>query len=268
MPFPDKSRIIFKKNPLDRVVCQLRFPTILKIDSEIPAEFQEMVRNDFPIFNETVSPELSIDISPDMQSQIPPNLIKQLLQPGGIKNYEFKSEDNLWTVSLTRTFIALSVSKYERWEQFKSKLELPLNAFNEIYSPIYYSRIGLRYTNIIKRSNLMLNTSDWQELINPVLLGMLSTESVRDSILNFENKYELKLSDDESMVRIITSMVQAKDTGEICYEIDSDHYCSKKIETTQAFQKLDFFNSHASKFIQWCITDKLLEAMDPEEIEQ
>ncbi|MCH7755956.1 TIGR04255 family protein, partial [candidate division KSB1 bacterium] len=58
MPFPEVKRVIYKKNPLDRVICQLRFSPILKIDAEIPAEFQDMIRADFPNYSEkTDSPD-------------------------------------------------------------------------------------------------------------------------------------------------------------------------------------------------------------------
>ena len=59
MPFPEVKRIIYKKNPLDKVICQLRFPTILKIEKEIPAEFQERIRKEFPNYSE--STEWNVD---------------------------------------------------------------------------------------------------------------------------------------------------------------------------------------------------------------
>jgi hypothetical protein len=45
-PFPESERIIYAKNPLESVICQLRFPAILKISSEPPVEFQETLRKD------------------------------------------------------------------------------------------------------------------------------------------------------------------------------------------------------------------------------
>ena len=61
MPFPDAKRIIFRKNPLTEVVCQLRFPPILKIDAEVPANFQEAIRTEFEILSNVVyGQELSI----------------------------------------------------------------------------------------------------------------------------------------------------------------------------------------------------------------
>ncbi len=52
MPFPEVQRVIYRKNPLEQVICQFRFPAILRIDTETPADFQERIRNDFPQFAE------------------------------------------------------------------------------------------------------------------------------------------------------------------------------------------------------------------------
>ena len=57
MPFPEAERVVYRQNPLDRVVCQLKFPPILKIEREIPVEFQDRIRKDFPGFYEKREPK-------------------------------------------------------------------------------------------------------------------------------------------------------------------------------------------------------------------
>lgn len=39
MSLPDVPRVLYAKAPLEQVICQLRFPTILKINLETPPEF-------------------------------------------------------------------------------------------------------------------------------------------------------------------------------------------------------------------------------------
>ena len=46
--FSTEPRVTYRKNQLGEVICQLRFPTILSINTTEPADFQEMIRSDFP----------------------------------------------------------------------------------------------------------------------------------------------------------------------------------------------------------------------------
>jgi uncharacterized protein (TIGR04255 family) len=52
MPFPDAPRVIYEKNPLETVICQLRFPAILQISATPPVAFQDSVRKVYPLFQE------------------------------------------------------------------------------------------------------------------------------------------------------------------------------------------------------------------------
>ena len=264
MPFPEVQRIIFNRNPLEQVVCQLRFPTILKIDAEIPYEFQEKIREQFPDYSETG--ELKLQVPEEEQAQIPIEVLKELVKTQAIKNYQFKSEDNVWTINLTRTFLALTTTKYVRWEEFKEKLKTPLNAINEIYRPKYFSRIGLRYVNVIQRSKLSLQGISWRELLNPHILGLLGSEELSDSIMNFENKYELQLSDNESLVRIITQYVKSVENDEIAFKIDNDFFNTSKTAIEDANSRLEYFNVRGSRLMQWCITETLYRAMEPSQL--
>jgi hypothetical protein len=54
MAFLDNvERVLYEKNPLESVICQVRFPTILRVDSEVPSDFQDRIRGRFPIFSES-----------------------------------------------------------------------------------------------------------------------------------------------------------------------------------------------------------------------
>ncbi|MBL8785507.1 MAG: TIGR04255 family protein, partial [Deltaproteobacteria bacterium] len=49
---PESPRVIYASNPLADVICQVRFPRILRIDNELPADFQDAIRGQFPHFAE------------------------------------------------------------------------------------------------------------------------------------------------------------------------------------------------------------------------
>ena len=264
MPFPEVQRVIYKKNPLDQVICQLRFPSILKISTELPAEFQETIRKDFPDFSETFLAK--IEIPQGVSGQIPMEAFSNIKQTSSNKSYEFISEDKNWKTTLTNTFIALTCNKYNRWEEFKEKLIPMLNAFNEIYSPNYYSRTGLRYIDVIRKSILNLKDSKWSELLHSYIVGILDLSELENQVESFETKNEILLDDKSSKLRLITALVEHVNDKEIGFMIDGDYYSNNKIEVDQAIEKLDYFNKRASRLIRWCITEKLHDAMEPEAI--
>ena len=146
MPFPETARVIYGKNPLREVVCQLRFPRILKIEAEVPVDFQEHIRKQFPIYKENV-PEI---MPPVIREMIPGQIADAL--PRQRRTHEFYSKDRKWRVGLTSSFIALTTYSYDRWGNFYSRIQDLLQVFNETYEPAFFTRIGLRYINLIDRS--------------------------------------------------------------------------------------------------------------------
>ena len=55
MPFPKSKRVQYRLSPIRTVVCQLRFPTILRVEALQPVDFQEEIRRAFPLFQEKSS---------------------------------------------------------------------------------------------------------------------------------------------------------------------------------------------------------------------
>ncbi len=266
MPFPDAPRVIYKKNPLDRVICQVRFPPILRIDTQIPADFQDAIRTEFPGFCE--KEELALPLPQRAQKESPTEVLRQMV-PTETKNYEFSSEDGSWVVNLTRTFLALTARSYKRRQEFKEKLKTPLEALTKIYEPACFSRIGLRYVDIIRRSDLGLKDVPWTELLQPHVLGLLSSpnEAVKASIRTFEAKCELQLDDGDSMARIVTALVEAQENKEECFMVDTDFYTTQKTPISEVQNKLDYFHVRGSRLIQWFIRERLHNAMEPEKLE-
>ena len=195
-------------------------------------------------------------------------LLNQMV-PSPKKNHEFSSEDGVWKVNLTRTFLSLSTTKYLRRSDFKEKLNRPVDALIEIYMPdttASFSRVGLRYVDIIKRSELDLQSADWSDLLEPFALGFLGSEEVKHDVQGLDTQYKIGLGDKSGIVRIKTGLVRWQENkDEECFVIDSDFFYEGKMDIENALGKLNGFHVHASNLIQWIITDTLHKAMEPEE---
>lgn len=263
MPFPQAVRVIYKKNPLTKVICQLRYPPILAIDSEVPSRFQDSIRDNFPFYNERVG--FQQEIAMGIKNQFPPELINQLTKTSINKNHEFVSEDRIWKINLARTFLSISTSKYTQWEDFERMFKPAVAALSNIYRPPFLTRVGLRYIDVFDRSKLGLDDCKWTELLNPAFIGLLAT-AIAPNVKHSENIYEISLKDKKSTVRIVTSFVQNAQSKEQCYMIDSDFYLPSRVKLEDVSQVLDAFHITANGLIQWIITEKLHNAMGPEKI--
>ena len=263
MPFPESQRVIYAKNPLVNVICQLRFPPILRIDTEVPSLFQDFIKNDYPFYKELT--EFQTEVSSGVQQPLNEFLINQATKASFTKNHEFSSEDGNWKINLTRTFLSISSTNYQTWENFLEQFTKARKALLEIYAPPFFTRIGIRYIDIIDRSKLGLESIEWKELLQPYFLGLLSSE-VSESIQNCENSFEIGLRDGVSIARIVTSFATNVSSNERCYQIDSDFYTPRKTSVPETDSTLNFLHERASRLIRWVITEKLHSAMEPKEI--
>jgi uncharacterized protein (TIGR04255 family) len=255
------TSLIYQRNPLVEVVCQLRFPPILKISHQEPVELQDEIRFQYPLFETT-------------QSEIPLEILKVVQQFGLPLQtdtlYSFKSEDQRWTLSITKDFIALATSSYERYEQFRQRFEQALEIFERIYKPSFYKRIGLRYQDLIIRSKLGIEDKQWSDLIAKHLASELHDPELSSSIESITKNLILKM--ETGQINLNHGLVAVKesneDAGEIAYLFNTDFYTERKIEVNgDVWNSLDHFNKSARRLFRWSITDTLHNAMQPRSVD-
>ena len=260
MPFPPSSRYIYTKNPLIRVICQLRFPPILRIDSEIPSLFQERIQGHYPEYEE--KKEHQREVAFDVNGKFDPESIRT--KSSESKNHEFTSEDGAWRLNLTRNFLSISTPKYERWEGLTDCFQPALAALQEIYSPPFFTRLGLRYVDIFDRSILGESKTPWSELLNPNILGLVASD-LAEEINNSETVNEVDLGN-SNVVRIASRIVVNASNSRKCIEVDSDFHNTTRTKCEDAWGKLNNLHQFATDQIQWIIQPKLHTAMGPQKI--
>ncbi len=242
--FSNDLRCIYKRNQLANVICQLRFPDILSINHLEPAEFQEAIRADFPIYS-----------------------AKHEGQPNTV-NYHFSTVDGIWQVNLTSKFISLSCSKYTCWEEFAKRLDTPLAAFIKIYKPACFQRIGLRYINIISKKALELEDVPFRAMFAQQYLGMLALEDVQESALNRCSLDTEIAIPGGCQAKIHAGIGRVNHNGvadeEIKYIFDQDLFMTGNIPVNYSAGALQTLHSQAYPIFRGAITSLLHNAMEPE----
>jgi uncharacterized protein (TIGR04255 family) len=262
MPFPPTNRVLYDLNPLDEVVCQVRFPSILRIDTEPPAAFQEQIRAEYPNY-EQVSPLR-------FPTNVPPQLAQLLaadLPFARQKSHEFASRDRVWKVSITRDYLALTCARYERWERFRERFAAALAALSQQYAPAFFTRIGLRYQDIISRRKLNLrDDTPWSELISAPVASLLGTPETAADVDGLQTVVSMKLPDEIGNGIFRFSLAEMQTDHERVFLIDGDFFTEQQTEPANVFDRLDAFHGQARLFFRWCITDTLHRAMLPQPV--
>jgi uncharacterized protein (TIGR04255 family) len=257
MPFPDSQRVIYEVNPLEEVICQLKFPPILKIDSEPPAAFQDEIRAAYPLLQEVAG--VLVDV--------PPEIAKMLPGLTGGKSYSFESADGTWKVALSKDFLALSTKTYTRWEDFRSRLEVVLDAVERHFRPAFFVRVGLRYRDVIRPSLLGIESVQWKDLLQPWILGALSEDALAPHIQHTVGDVLISLDGANGQVRIRHGLVKRPVAGgEVVYSIDSDFFKEGNTERRNVIELLNIFNKDAGRLFRWCISDNLRRRLGPQPV--
>ena len=247
------KRMKYNKNPLAEVIYQLRFPTILSINASEPVEFQEKVRRRFPFYQKLVNTN-EIDI----------NGVKQTL--GKEINYEFVSQDRGTKINLTSSFIAVSSIKYDRWEFFRKIIEEVRKAFEDVYQPQFYVRVGLRYQDVIDRKVLNLEDKGWTELIKPHILGTVNKKN-QNLLKQWIVKCEFSDEDTKVQTRQVFQLSQKVGTNELVIIFDCDYFLMDTIQKDKVLELSNQLHDKSSTFIRNAITGTLHDAMEPVELE-
>ena len=255
MLFSDRPRTIYPNAPAHEVICQLRFPTILSINTVEPADFQETIRAFFPQYTR----KQEVPRVPAPGSTPPP-------QP--ITNYYFISEDKRSQVNLTRDFIALSTVNYTGWEEYARHLDRVLASFIQIYKPAYFQRVGLRYVNVFSRAKLGLEGTPWSELFAPAYVAPLLEEDLSENqVLNYGCDLQLKL-DSSCLAKIHAGpgMLKSKVPGapqdpEVKFILDLDLSMGGNLPCTLAAGAMETLHGHGTRVFEGAITDRLRGAM-------
>ena len=259
MKFPESQRVKYIRNPLMEVICQVRFPKILRIDAEVPVNFKEEISSEYPTLNTSritdlpLPPYLSADPSIETVGR-------------GI-SYEFINKEGNWQVTLSSDFIALSTLEYQGWEDFRSRWTVITDLLIKYYSPSHFTRVGLRYQDLIMRSSLNLENRSWKDLLKPPILGTFAAENlIEKDFIELLSVFACRLDYEDSTLRVRYGLARREESEELGYLIDSDFYTENLIEVNNAIHYLNRFNRESGNFFRWCITEQLHQALQPQVI--
>lgn len=258
------QRVIYEKNPLIEVIIQYRFPKILSLNTKDPIDFQDAIRDEYPIYQLALENQQEISIAINQNDGVAP--VPSIVQNQLVRNHSFISSDGTYKINLTNEFLSISTLSYHRWEEMLSHFAKPLEMFERIYKPPFYERIGLRYIDAFSRNELNLTDSPWKSLITAAWLGAFASID-EERVINSGLDVEYFLDQRNARARIHAGLGTINNSPERVFIVDSDFMKIEMIKTDNGYSVLEYLHDNAKEFISKVITEKLHLAMKPEKAE-
>lgn len=260
MPFRESPRVLYTPNPLVEVICQIKFPAILRIGSGDVADFQERIRKDYPLY-QLQEPSFGM---PNIPKEMVAVIDQVFPKMPGPSNHKFSTKDSSRYISLSQDFLALADSAYSRWETFREEAVKAERALREVYTPAFYSRLGLRYRNVISRETLKLGEVAWSDLLSQNIIGELGDAETATAISQIRTSCVIQLPEiPGGRVTLTHGLLVKTEPEPERYFIDADFSIDNVEDLNETFNILDQFNRLAGKLFRWAISKALHDAMGP-----
>ncbi len=155
--FPSRPDVPLRRPPLTEVICQVRFPPILRILQDPPGDLQERVRHRFPV----------LEFAPGLDNN--PQL------------FRFRTIDEHTAITFGVDSYAVTTSRYTVWDAFAQDLVTAHEAVHGVYTLPFCTRIGLRYVNLFTTSNTGTESlTEMADVLRPELVPPLETNAWRN----------------------------------------------------------------------------------------
>jgi len=220
--------------PLKRVVCEIRFPTLLKIADSIE-EFQSKIR----------------DKLPEYLSRTEPRLIKDgtLLEETW---WNFTSSDGKTAFKVKNNLALLTSQEYKTFDIFIKEIEEFFNLFFDTTPTLNkYTRIGLRYTN----THIIMSKTPFKELQKYFTFPEIKINEGME-YLAFNSKFSRKIDDNNLHVGYSYDKNQ-EDNYVFLFDYDSYHL--GEIERVNYIDMIKALHLNIKKSFHSNITDKYKE---------
>lgn len=222
---PDVEPVQYERNFIKNTVCELKFPIILDWENKPPASIQKELRRDYPYH--------------DMIYSMPPDKEVYL---------NLRSKNKKWIVSIRPDAIVLETTSYMNFEDFFDRLEKVVNVVKDKIDSDFFTRVDLRYINVIDYTPDEIEGLVNQDLIAPILKNVYGT--VREYLQRVNGYTEYGRFN-------FRHGIKPNDTPNQDYFLDFDYF-KEGVEIQDALDLIKKFHEYNFKFFHWALGEKAL----------
>jgi uncharacterized protein (TIGR04255 family) len=232
---PQAERVRFERNTIRQVFCELRFPTLPDLEKSLPRNFLKKIGKEYPGYEHGMG--LKIGITDKGMEQIP---------QGTHRLHTRKRDRTIWV--RTSSF-GVETREYLDFETFHKQITTVMEGLTPCLDTDFFTRVGLRYLNIIPT-----DPGDINGWVNEVLLGPLATDVLGEVVQHWcETRGQTALGG--YTLRHGVSGIEGEGRR---YILDTDFF-SEGVEVDDVSTHLLTFNDLNFALFNWAIGDKCRE---------
>lgn len=254
-PLQDSPRSLGRltRAPLDRVVCQVKFPPVFSIAApEFVGPFQQRIQDRYPraSLNQGIRFQFGL---PGSDSPTPASL--------PLVSYLFEDEAKSWRVTLSQDSISLDTTRYIGRSDFLEHLAELIDALETCIRPTHRTRIGVRYINRIEGAE---DLAAVPSLFRPEILGLLASPDLANLVGPLLSEAHLVAPEGKLLVRwgILAANstyepVMVMPRSENSWMLDLDAFCEdrKIFKAGEIMADATALAERSSAFFQWAATE-------------
>lgn len=232
---PHVESVRYSHNFIKTVVCELRFPTLLDLEMTQPVKLQQTLRKEFPIYEKQKSVGLSAGNSVSSENI-----------------YSFRTVKDESTVALRSSTLSVETHAYTEFSDFYDRLERVLKAAEKLIDTDFFTRVGLRYINMVP----VVMSDGLDEWINPRLIGALS-----DNVFGDIEQYGSELQGDtDSGKYSLRQALKHRSEGKAEYVLDFDFF-KENVKLVDTLDLVREFNKTNFSLFHYCLGRKAIELL-------
>lgn len=224
----------YKRNFLRQAVCELRFPTIMEFgDPRPPAAFVTALRKEYPHLE--LANEVRIGIGSGAT--------------GSNNSHIFRSAKLNWTVSLKQSAVSIETTAYTEYANMRERVLRVVEAASKIIDADFFTRVGIRYVNVINSG-----VDPVQGWVNPVLVGPILSGAFT-GIQEYAGKLQLVAEDGGCLLQHGIRMKQEYSREEDIppeYVLDIDTFRTE-VKLSDTAVALDALHAQAFDIFDWSL---------------
>jgi uncharacterized protein (TIGR04255 family) len=194
--------------------------------------------------------------TPEQQLGIPVGPAGPVAAGPPIQYWRFQGAEGGWSVAVSRDFVSLETTDYDRYEELRERMGEVLDATLSL-GVTRRERLGLRYINEIRHPGA-LQPVDWRQFLNEKLLGMVGGEELGEDVI--QSLQEIRLRQEDGTLAIRHGYLGPEATGnDPFYLLDLDYFDERALplQPDVVLAQLDDYHRATHNVWETAITDAL-----------